>query len=617
MSGLFKKFSSWAFATETHAILILWLLIVAVFFPVLAAEYVDFDEHETILANPAVTSSLSIASLRHIFTSFNSNQYTPLSIASHWLEYNLVGFNSALSHLINLVLHMLAAAAVLLLAVSLLGSIPAAWLAAAFWAVHPLQTDTVAWVLERRNLLYGMFFFASMLSYTAYVDTKRRRYLALGTVAILLSGFSKTLAFTLPFFWLLIDWVKDRPRGLYLLREKWVAGLLSTVLIVLLFAGAFSGIPKNTEKILHWKNAAYALSFYPAKTILPTGLSPTFEENASTAGMFDRGFLYLLTFMVIAALMSWRNRAITTGFIFYLVNIIPLSGLVRVGYSFYVSCHFVYVALWGLIMALTFWARDVASGYVDAKKLWLAGFVVLLSFSAISFSHSGIWQNSISLFEHALQVDPQGKFARNQLAAAFIKEKRFAEAEYHYAELVRRYPDFYSGYNGLGLLYSRRGEYDKAMANFDRAIELGEGQSVSLQNRGMLRFATGDLAGAEADFTASLANNPDNLKTRFHRVELRARCGQYQAAIADIVEVIARQPGNLSPVLRQFELLLEAGSYYSAADLFLTMLATVEQNGISPQAFAAQIFYPTARDFFRRIGPFRSMIRHRFGWYPF
>lgn len=617
MQTLGNRSLSWILEKKSHAILVLWLLIIAVFFQVLEADFVDFDEQETILSNPAVTASFSIESLKNIFTSFSSNQYTPLSIASHWLEYNLVGFNSAFSHLINLLLHLLGATAVFLLGHSLFGSTPQALLAAAFWAVHPLQVDTVAWILERRNLLFGMFFFASMMSYAHYVDSKKRLHLALATACVLLSGISKTLAFFLPFFWLLIDWVKERPLSARLLSEKWLGWILSAILLYLLFAGALDGIPVNNDRFLKWDNASYAIGFYAAKTIFPSGLTPTFEENASTVGLFDRGFLYLFFFLIIAGIMSRGNRAIFAGFIFYLCNIIPLSGLIRVGYPFYVSCHFVYVAFWGLIMALGFWFRDVASLYVSPKKLWGAGLLTLLLMSGLSFAHSSIWKNSITLFEYALKVDPDGKFSRNQLAGAFIKEKRYEDAELHYTELTKRYPDFYSGYNGLGLIFSRRGEYARARGMFDKAIERGEREAVSLRNRGMLRFAISDFQGAEEDLTRSIANDPHNLKTRFHRVELRARCGQYGAAIEDIVEIVSRQPGNLSPAIRWFELLLESGEYYSAMSVFFTLTAPLGLDQQRWNFFWSQVFFPGPSEFFTRTGPFRSLIRHRFGWYPF
>jgi tetratricopeptide (TPR) repeat protein len=590
--------STWAWIGQKplRSLLVLWLLVVIVYFPVLQADYVAFDEEKEILGSAEITAPLDFASLKHIFTSFTANQYTPLSIFSHWLEYNLVGFNSTFSHLVSLLLHLGAASAVFYMALSIFGSQGAALLAAAFWAIHPLQVDSVAWVLERRNLLFGMFFFASMMFYCRFTDHQTRSDLVLACICLVLSGLAKTLAFYLPFFWLLIDWIKKRPVSFSLIREKAFAWVVSAVFVCLLFTAAWDGVPKENERLLKWNNAFYAISFYAGKFLVPSGLTATFEENASTTGIFVAGSRYFVLLLTVLVLIAWQRRIAAVGAVFYLCSIIPLSGLIRVGYPFYVSCHFVYVALWGLIMSGGCVVFDIHRRTRNSFLLlllvcWLA------CLALISHRHTWIWQNSITLFEHSLEIDPDGKFSRYQLAGALVKNRQLDPAEKHYEELIRRHPGFYAGYNGLGLILSNRGEYERAMQLFNQALKIEPDDAVTRRNRGMLRFAMKDPAGAEDDFSVSLQQEPENFKTRFLRAELRAREGRYALAIEDLEIIAAELPQDISPRLRLFELLLESACYYRAAVLLLDVITAEGSQPIPAHEVMTRIFYPGVTEF--------------------
>lgn len=594
--------------SPTYAMFILWLLTIVVFFPVLEADYVDFDEHERILANPLVTAPLSLNSLSAIFTSFEANQYTPLSMASHWLEYNVTGFNSAVSHLVSLLLHILAVTAVFFLSTAMCRSLFTGFIIAAIWGLHPMQVDSVAWVLERRNLLYGAFLFLSMNSWQQYIDTRKSLNRHLAAVFMLISGLSKTLAFMIPFFWLLQDYVKARKASFTLVREKTVGLILAVILVILLFAGAWDGIPKNQSRSLHWQNSAWAISFYVAKTFLPVGLTATFEENASTIGMFAVGPVYLIFVMAIFAYLGFKCRLAAVGAIFYLCTIIPVSGLVRVGYSFYVSCHFVYVPLWGICLLAAVVFRRLFLAYAARKSGLIAALISLIVFVIISHSHVPVWNNTISLFEHSVAVDPLGRFARNQLAGAYLKASDLDRAQKHYSELARIYPEFFSGYNGLAMIAVRRGDKALARQMFDKALQIKPNEPVILMNRALLKKSEQDYEGAEADFTSSLLVTPENWKTRFLRADLLALQGKYHRAIEDLVNLMIAAPHNSFIRLNLFLLFVESADYYNAAIIALEL-----SKGRIEQADFNAVCQSDFNVFLLKMLPFRRLIQHNIG----
>jgi hypothetical protein len=176
----------------------LFLVCLITYSSVFVADYVHFDEHVEILDNHLITAPFSAASLWKILVSFEANQYTPLSLISFWVEYNLAGFNSTLSHLLGFVLHFLCVLLVYDLSRELLNDAAKAVMAAAIWAVHPLQVETVAWVLERRNILFGLFYLASLSAYCRFIKSRKSGLLLMACVFMHVSGLAKTIEFMLP-----------------------------------------------------------------------------------------------------------------------------------------------------------------------------------------------------------------------------------------------------------------------------------------------------------------------------------------------------------------------------------------------------------------------------------
>ncbi len=556
-----------------HCLYIIWLLVIIVFSQALSAEYVDFDEQQTILENRLIKSPLSLQNLINIFTKFESNQYTPLSVASFWIEYNFFGFNSAVSHFINLLLHILAATFCFFLVEELLQKRVAALTVTLFWALHPMQPETVAWVLERRNLLYGMFLLASMCFYIKFMATGSKLFMFFACLTMLLSGTSKTLSFMIPAFWLLVDWIKHYPVDRRLVTAKLPGVIISCFLVFMLFAGAWHWMPHKSGHSLEWNRAFYAMSFYVWKTILPTGLIPTLEENASTVGLFDGAYIYFAAIAglaVVTGFMVSLRRVFIAGALFYFCNILPLSGVLRVGHGLYAGAHFMYVPLLGLL--LSFYAIfDELQRRIRLPKSWqhflLA--LILLWFSVISYQHTLIWQNSETLFRHCLEVDPNGLFSRNQLAGYLYRKKLYDEAAQHYRILYETYGKSINGYNGLGIIHFHKQEYEKARFYIEKAVELDPENAIARRNMGLLNRQAGKVGQAEKDFASAVKLGLDDAKTFYLYSEILAHHGRYAQAIKALQRTLEDSAQSFSSKVRLMVLYLESGNY---PDGFLTML---------------------------------------------
>ncbi|GAB1352998.1 hypothetical protein MASR1M12_17310 [Erysipelotrichia bacterium] len=538
----------------------LWLLILLTFWSVAGFEYLSFDEDQVILKNPLITAPLGFEGLVDIFTSLATNQYSPLSVLSFWVEYNLFGFNSSISHLINLLLHLICATAVYLLAAEIIGQKSVAWLVAAGWALHPIQVETVAWVLERRNLMHALFYFASMLAYVRFQRSGSPSHMRIAVAMMLLSGLAKTLAFIQPLSWLILDFLEKRPLTKDLVKEKFPALLLALALFLTTFLAAQQEFQPGDKSSLNFMAAAGSVVFYSEKTFLPKGLSATYELNRLDSGTEGISLTAVFLLFMVFAIVGWRNRAATAGILFFLVHLSPMSGLVRVGYNFYAALHFMYVPLFGLVGATVALVAQAGRSTGKAAVFRSAGFLLVLLLAILSFQHSQIWKNTGTLFEHSLQLDPVNRFARNQLAVFYETAGRNDEASGHFKKLIDEYPDFFGGYYGLARIYAVQGQTDKALEMFTQAVRLNDGRGGILNDYGRLLLRLRRYREAEEAFLKSLEMEPGRTALLL-RAEARRNRGNYPGAIADLTMLIYNQPGNLSYRLARIETLFEAGNW--------------------------------------------------------
>ncbi|PKL49341.1 MAG: hypothetical protein CVV42_06520 [Candidatus Riflebacteria bacterium HGW-Riflebacteria-2] len=617
VAAILKENSPGIFETRNSLILALLALVILTFAPVMSADYLFFDEHIYILRNPVIAAPLSFDSLARIFTSFEKNIYTPLSIASFWLEYNMTGFNSAVSHFINLLLHLGCALMVFLVVEALLKNRKIAFVAAAIWAIHPAQVESVAWVLERRNLLYGLFYFASMAAYLRYLQRFRAVDMAVATVCMILSGLSKNLALFLPLVWLMLDWSQSRAMTRTVIVEKLPAVVVAIVYLSLMLFGVQDGISGQGQQTFNWLIATYTIGFYVMKTIFPIGIAPIYEINAGSEPWFLFGPVFLLITLGVAWSLCRKNRLVTFAWLFYLLNIVPLSGIVVVGYPFYAALHFIYVALFGIILGLAVLFYNLLSSCAKVHVFMPVSIVLTVALSVVSFQYSHVYTNSRTLFEYALEIDPDNRFARGQLATFLASQNDYAEAGKHYQELIKRYPDYFSGYYGMGRVYRRAGQYDVALTYFSRALELNSRRADLPFDRGLLLLTAGDFAAAEKDFSLSLQNKYSNMSlVYFWRSDARRRQGNYLGAIEDLLLAAADNKDDFSIKVGLVELYVESGQVAEAVSALMAVCRQFAADPSQQQEYMQIISSPSLAAVLTRSALYRNYFRYHFKWYP-
>lgn len=507
------------------------------FFPTLSGQYLHFDEHISITGNPIVHQPFGWQGLKNIFTSTVDNQYTPLSVMTFWLEKNTVGLLPEFSRIINLLLHLTCTVFVFLFSRALTGKTELALTAAALFAVHPLQVESVAWALGRRTLLFGLFLFASLHFYVKYIDSMQSRWLWVSCMFVLLSGLAKSLAFLAPISFFIVDWYRQRSNCKQLFREKIPLLIISSIIVTLLIVTVSNSIPLERKSDTPFKTAAYAISFYIGKTLLPANLAFFYEVSPEMQSWFNLGFYFLFGIVAIFVFFFRKNRLAIAGSIFFLLNIIPLSGILRVGYHFYAGMHFMYVPIWGLIIILAgLWHEKLFKKHFKAAVTMVS--VIVFVCLVLTFQYATIWQSSFSLFGHALKINPDLLFPRNQLIYAMLRAGQYEESAPHSRELIARHPDFFLGYNSLARYYQMRGDYENALKYFNKTLQLNATRHGIIRNRGEVLLKLHRYEEAERDFTTAIKGEPAlYIVAQSHelRAEARRLQGKYQAAYEDHV----------------------------------------------------------------------------------
>lgn len=526
------------------------------FLPALAGEFVNWDDVAFIVGNPH-WRGLSPAHLAWMFTAFDAGHYQPLSWVSLALDHAIWGMEPQGYHLTSLLLHATSAVLLYLIVLRLLPAAGgrarvAAGLGALLWAVHPLRTESVAWITERRDVLSTGLLLGAFLAYLHAVrggaGARRRHGLAglLLTASLLAKAWGMTLAAVL----LVVDlWVLGRPLSKRLLLEKLPYLLLGLGAAALAAIAQRSGGATAALADHHWLErvlqAGYGVWFYLGKTVLPVALSPLYliEEQRDFRDLPRYWVALVAAVGVTVAVFALRRRMpwLAAAWACYLIIVSPVLGLLQSGaqlvadrYS-YVSCM-PWAVLAGAGLALVLragtGARAVGAGAGAA--------LVVLVLAALSVRQSAAWQNSVALWDQAVRAEPANYVAWTNRANARLET---LEA---------------SG-DGGGLDERARALLRDAIADYGRSIALAPGYGLAYASRGVARMALADHAGAVEDFDAAIelvGRDPDMLLRRglAHRA-----LGHGEQALADFDEVLALDPASAVARLER-DAVLRAGN---------------------------------------------------------
>jgi protein O-mannosyl-transferase len=546
--GLPSPKSSWSLA-DWAGIGILVAAAAAAYFPAMRAGFIWDDNAHVIRADLR-----SLHGLLRIWTQpGTTQQYYPVLYSAFWLEHRAWGDLPAPYHIANIALH--AAAACLLL--RLLGrlAVPGAFLAAAVFALHPVNVETVAWVSEQKNTLSAVFYLCAALAYLRFDEGRLRRWFAAGTALFALALLSKSVTATLPAALLVIIWWKRgrlSPRADVAPISLWLVLGAAMGCVTAWFerthVGA-SGAPFDLglgERVLV---AGRALWFYLAKILWPTHLTfiyPRWHVDASSA------FQYLYPASAVALLgYFWairaRTRAPLAAALLFAGTLFPALGFVNLFpflYS-YVADHFQYLAMAAVVASASAGASLAARHWAPAVGR-VASIILVAGLGALTWRQCAMYSDSESLWRATIERNPGCWMAYNNLAVDLLGDGKIDEAVAAVEAGLRLEPGNAAAHATLGEAYSRQGHADQAVSEFSKALELEPFNAAAHINLADVLLAGGHLGEAEAHFKAALEIVPYSGKAKGGLGELYLRQGNMDKATDLLGKALDDDPSDVS-----------------------------------------------------------------------
>ena len=506
------------------ASLLLFMAVLALYYPVHNYPFINFDDRDYIYENPAVQAGLKPSTIAWAFTTYNAGNWHPLTWMSHALDCTLFGMNPAGHHAVNVLFHAIDAVLLFWVLLKATGYPGRSFVVAALFALHPINVESVAWIAERKNVLSTMFFLLALGAYHWYALRPRvGRYISV--VALFALGLmAKPQIITLPFVLMLWDyWPLKRLAFRYSpfavrqstlshvsgerrtamgeerpsCQERSIWWLLLEKVPLLAIAGASAVITMRAqhlarnhfERIDRVGNAILSYGLYMKRAIWPTGLTVLYPHPGSSISwpkVIGVGVLLLAITLLVA--FKWRQRYLTVGWFWFLGTLVPMLGIVQVGVQA-MADRYAYISFIGLFIMICWGAAELAQRWSAPQILLPSASVVwLLLLAVLAHRQITLWQSDEALWKHTLQFTANNWLAESQLGSALAMTGNVPEGVRHFQNALAINPDDANSNMGMGIYYNLQGNYHESVPYYEKALRDRNARS-NFKLRGYLGLA--------------------------------------------------------------------------------------------------------------------------------
>jgi tetratricopeptide (TPR) repeat protein len=543
-------------------IVLLTVTCLAAFGRIAGNHFINFDDPGYITKNYQVQSGLNTESVKWAFTTTHLSYWHPLTWLSHMLDWSLFGDNAGGHHLVSLLLHIGAVIFLFLFLFKTTNNLWPAAFAAAFFALHPLRVESVAWASERKDVLSMFFGMAALYAYAFYVEKGQISRYLICLVLFVFSLMSKPMLVTLPFVLLLLDyWPLKRFENLSassssvlkaagrLVGEKIPFFIMTIVASVITFwaqvkEGAVAPV-ESIELATRAANAIYSYAAYLGKIFWPVNLAVFYPYDFAIPVWKIVISALVLAFITAAVLYSVKKLPfLFVGWFVYLGGLVPVIGLVQVGRQA-MADRYTYLPSVGIAMMLA-WGISVLIKNEKTRRNFLfpAAIAVLCLLALLTFRQCGFWKSSFTLFKHTLRVTKNNYLAHTNLGAAFAElgQYQYQRSIEEYNKAIRLNPDDSLAYYNRAAAYAKIGQHQNAIRDYNKAISLKPDYIEAYNNRGNIYGQHGQYKMAIEDFNRIIALDPNQVKAYNNRGLAYSELGQHKSALEDFNRAIRLRP---------------------------------------------------------------------------
>lgn len=557
-----------------------------------------WDDRFHTIENPWF-AQINQESFVHFWREQYGNLYIPVAYnvlgAEVWLTQQLTGntnmerLSPVLLQAVKIALHGLSAIMLFLLARRLVRSDSAACAAALFFALHPLQTESVAWISETRGLLGSVFGLASILALekacgaaprstglptvsASFTDfATRASWWFIGAVLLAAALLSKPATVTIPLIAAAILWAKHVPLRRIAIGVVPLLGLSIAAVVV---TRAVQSAEVIVDSPLWWQRpliAADALCFYTSKLVWPVWLAPDYGRTPQHVLLAWGGWwAWVALAMVISGSVSIiflarRSRPALAAAAITLLALLPVLGLSTFHHQAIstVADRYAYLAMLGPAILVAWWLAGVRG-----RRTWCAAGVVLVACAALSFRQAAHWHDDETLWRHAITVNPASPVAHNNLGRELQRQGLVAGAEPHLLRAAELDPTSANILVNIGELRSSQNRQLEAETFYRRAIDMSPRDVRGLIDLGIVLAETGRNAEAAEVLRRALAIDPDQAEGQVNLAALEMQAGKLDSAVAMLEEVLRKRPLHPQALYNLALVRASQGRWKEAAELW-------------------------------------------------
>ncbi|NOS70226.1 MAG: tetratricopeptide repeat protein [Verrucomicrobia bacterium] len=561
--------------------LLLLFLVIGVFYPSLQNGFVAFDDNVYVYENSQVRSGLTWGGVQWAFSTLDvGGLWHPLTWLSLMLDCELFGLQPGGHHLTGLLLH---AINTVLLFVALRRLTSATWrsaVVAALFAVHPLHVETVAWISDRKDALGALFFMLSLIMYSRYVQvsgnvartseatgfqprTTAWRPMTSGCYWLVIFFFtcgllSKPTVMILPAILLLLDcWPLQRLESAGQGMRFEAIRLLIVEKLPLLAVGLFCaligiygqkkfGMLQTTAQfplVDRIPNSVISCFQYLVQMFWPAGLAAYYPYPRSFPILPQAGMAVAELAMSLVVLKAfWRRPYLAIGWFWYLVALFPVIGLVQIG-SYARADRYTYLPLIGVFLLLAWGAYDLTKRWrFQTFILSVVAGIAILSCAVLARQQLAVWQNSETLFRHAVESVPENYVAHNNLGNALVRGGRLVEAKGHFLAALKIHPAFGAAHYNLANILTGEGDLAGALTHYNTAVESQPDYADARYNLGIILTKLGKPGDAVVQFREAARLKPNFVEAHHSLGGALVQLGRTAEGIVELIEAVRLKP---------------------------------------------------------------------------
>jgi len=553
-----------------------------------------FDDIPLILENPTITSLKNIPYLLGITT--GNTAYRPLRFISYAVDYYFWGLNPVGYHLSNILLHLASSFLVFGVIFRLTGGYWCAFFSALFFCINPVQTDSVAYLSGRRDILCALFYLAGFYFFLRYRKDRKFRYLLLTFFSYLLSLSSKEMGVTLPLLLFVYDFIEvtSREKGLWSsFKEVWSRYYplyLPVFLVGIWFAyyKIFLNYPSSRHEyygrslVTNFLTVGKILVYYLKIIFMPVVLNADYSYNAFplSEGIFEPStFVSLVILGVIFYLiyrLLTREKLIAFGLLWFFVTILPVCQIFP--HHELLAEHYLYLPVVGISLLIGHGMSGVMGGY--RFRRWFIGMFVLVIviFGVRVVDRNQDWKDGFTLWSKTGRTAPNCARALDNLGVEYYNLKRYGEAIPYHERASRLKPDYAIAYYNLGNAYNQSSLCDKAIAAYQDSIRLKPDNIRAYNNLGVAYKNCKLYEEAFDIYLKILEREPDNQSANTNMGALLNGLRRFNLALRYCEKAVALNPTSVEALQNLGVTLSGLGLYDRAFSVLQSALSINPDN---------------------------------------